>query len=413
MSLKLMTKAFDIRVGNHLRKLVLIKLADNASDQGECWPSYGYIANQCECSKSAVREHIAALIELGLVSKENRLGGNAGKGNKSNVYRLHLENPVPSESTPPMPHGDTPMPSHGTPVPSESTPPMPHGDTPMPSLGTPVPSESTPPMPHGDTPMPSLGTPVPSESTPPMPHGDTPMPSLGTPVPSESTPPMPHGDTPMPSLGTPVPSESTPPMPHGDTPMPSLGTPVPSESTPPMPHGDTPMPSHGTPVPSESTPPMPPRGTRICHSFEPVKEPVIEPNSNGTSAKAAEPSRTGKQDYSPEFETAWQAYPKRSGGNPKPSAWKAWSARIREGVKPADMLAGVQRYAGYITATGKAGTEYVKQAATFFGPDHHFTESWTTSPSQQRTTPAQSRHSGFSERDYGTTITPSWAKGAQ
>ncbi|WP_448309672.1 DNA-binding protein [Pantoea sp. PGP6] len=143
-----------------------------------------------------------------------------------------------------------------------------------------------------------------------------------------------------------------------------------------------------------------------------TSETTSEITSDGTSAKAAEPSRNAKQDYSPEFEEAWQAYPKRSGGNPKPSAWKAWSARIREGVKTADMLAGVQRYASYVTATGKANSEYVKQASTFFGPDHHFAESWTAPASQQRSTPAQSRHSGFSERDYGTTTKPSWAKGA-
>lgn len=139
---------------------------------------------------------------------------------------------------------------------------------------------------------------------------------------------------------------------------------------------------------------------------------TTETNSIGTSAKSAEPSRNAKQDYSPEFEEAWQVYPKRSGGNPKPSAWKAWSARIREGVKPADMLTGVQRYASYVTATGKANSEYVKQASTFFGPDHHFAESWDAPSSQQRSTPAQSRHSGFSERDYGTTSKPYWAKGA-
>lgn len=34
MSMELMVKAMKIRVGNPLRKLVLIKLADNASDQG-------------------------------------------------------------------------------------------------------------------------------------------------------------------------------------------------------------------------------------------------------------------------------------------------------------------------------------------------------------------------------------------
>ncbi|HCD1859753.1 TPA: helix-turn-helix domain-containing protein [Escherichia coli] len=69
MSMELMVKAMKIRVGNPLRKLVLIKLADNASDQGECWPSYQHIADQCEISKRSVMNHIAALCESGLVKK--------------------------------------------------------------------------------------------------------------------------------------------------------------------------------------------------------------------------------------------------------------------------------------------------------------------------------------------------------
>lgn len=69
MSMELMVKAMKIRVGNPLRKLVLIKLADNASDQGECWPSYQHIADQCEISKRSVMSHIAALCESGLVKK--------------------------------------------------------------------------------------------------------------------------------------------------------------------------------------------------------------------------------------------------------------------------------------------------------------------------------------------------------
>ncbi|MBJ5496555.1 helix-turn-helix domain-containing protein, partial [Salmonella enterica subsp. enterica serovar Typhimurium] len=47
MSMELMVKAMKIRVGNPLRKLVLIKLADNSSDQVECWPRYQHIADQC------------------------------------------------------------------------------------------------------------------------------------------------------------------------------------------------------------------------------------------------------------------------------------------------------------------------------------------------------------------------------
>lgn len=138
-----------------------------------------------------------------------------------------------------------------------------------------------------------------------------------------------------------------------------------------------------------------------------------DPQLNGTSAKAAEPARTAKQEYSPEFEEVWKAYPRRAGGNPKPSAWKAWSARIREGVSSADMLAGVQRYAAFITATGKAGSEYVKQAATFFGPDHHFAESWIAPTAQRNQTQTPNSHSGFANRDYGATQTPAWARGTK
>lgn len=80
--------------------------------------------------------------------------------------------------------------------------------------------------------------------------------------------------------------------------------------------------------------------------------------------------------YTDDFEQAWSAYPKRSGGNPKPSAFRAWNARIRDGATPVELADGVRRYAAYCEATGKAGTEYVKQAATFFGPDEHFREGW-------------------------------------
>lgn len=69
MSMELMVKAMKVKVGNPLRKLVLLKLADNASDHGECWPSYQHIADQCEISKRSVMIHIDALCECGLVKK--------------------------------------------------------------------------------------------------------------------------------------------------------------------------------------------------------------------------------------------------------------------------------------------------------------------------------------------------------
>ncbi|HIB9044522.1 TPA: helix-turn-helix domain-containing protein [Citrobacter braakii] len=108
--MNLMAQAMSIKVGNPLRKLVLIKLADNANDKGECWPSYQHIADHCECSKTAVRDHVNALIDMGFLSKENRVGINNGKGNTSNVYYIHLNRGA-------MPPKDTaPMSSYGTPI---------------------------------------------------------------------------------------------------------------------------------------------------------------------------------------------------------------------------------------------------------------------------------------------------------
>ncbi|HBR7587633.1 helix-turn-helix domain-containing protein [Klebsiella pneumoniae] len=122
MSMTLMAKAMAIKTGNPIRKLVLIKLADNANDYGECWPSYKHIADHCECSKSAVRDHIDALISMGLLVKENRPGVKNGKGNASNLYCMKLDNPMPPKSI-------APMPSESTGMPPESIPPMPCGGT--------------------------------------------------------------------------------------------------------------------------------------------------------------------------------------------------------------------------------------------------------------------------------------------
>ncbi len=49
---------------------------------------------------------------------------------------------------------------------------------------------------------------------------------------------------------------------------------------------------------------------------------------------------------------------------------------MNEGVNPETMLEGVKRYAGWVSAMGNSGTQFVKQAVTFFGPDRHFEESW-------------------------------------
>lgn len=87
MSMKLMVEALHLKLGNPLRKLVLIKMADNANDDGICWPSYKNIADACEISRSAVKNHVRALESAGYVERTERRNGTRSS---SNVYRITL-----------------------------------------------------------------------------------------------------------------------------------------------------------------------------------------------------------------------------------------------------------------------------------------------------------------------------------
>lgn len=89
MSMELMVLAMKVKVGNPLRKLVLVKLADNANDNGECWPSYQHIAEQCEISRSTVKSHIRDLEAAGYLTRVYRKSGTL---NQSNIFVLTLEN---------------------------------------------------------------------------------------------------------------------------------------------------------------------------------------------------------------------------------------------------------------------------------------------------------------------------------
>ena len=104
---------------------------------------------------------------------------------------------------------------------------------------------------------------------------------------------------------------------------------------------------------------------------ESIKTPV--PSDDGTRDSDAKKSK----DYPDEFESLWQQYPKRSGSNPKRSAFKAWSARLKSGAHIDDIAEGVNRYRKFIIATGKLHTQFVMQAATFFGPDERYLEDWS------------------------------------
>lgn len=132
MSMELMVKAMNAKVGNALRKLVLLKLADNANDKGECWPSHQHVADQCEISRSSVRKHIADLEAAGYLTIKAR---KTDLGTASNLYKLQF--PPKPTAVDPMPADDTPMPADDTggcrekagAIAGAGTPPMPAAGT--------------------------------------------------------------------------------------------------------------------------------------------------------------------------------------------------------------------------------------------------------------------------------------------
>ena len=78
--------------------------------------------------------------------------------------------------------------------------------------------------------------------------------------------------------------------------------------------------------------------------------------------------------YTPEFEDVWKLYPWTSDAN-KRVAFKAWTARLNAGIQPGDITEGVKRYAAYCRSL-EIEQRYIKQPATFFGPDEHYLQAW-------------------------------------
>lgn len=104
--------------------------------------------------------------------------------------------------------------------------------------------------------------------------------------------------------------------------------------------------------------------------------------SDGTCDQAVPARQSGGADEpSPEFMTAWSAYPKREGGNPRKAAWTAWKARVRAGDATAQELVEATRgYAKFCDTGNKTGTQFVLMASTFYGPGEHWRE-WLPSTS--------------------------------
>lgn len=88
-------------------------------------------------------------------------------------------------------------------------------------------------------------------------------------------------------------------------------------------------------------------------------------------APASQPGEKSTK-YSDDFESFWREYPKRDRASSKPDAWKAWGARLKDGVDPQDLIRAAANYRADQMAKGKVGTEYVKLPSTFLGKGEHW-----------------------------------------
>lgn len=110
--------------------------------------------------------------------------------------------------------------------------------------------------------------------------------------------------------------------------------------------------------------------------------------------RAAAVTKRGKKEYPPEFLEAYDAMKNagarwRDGSTPA-AAFAAWKARIKDGAKPEDMVAGAHRYAAWCKATS---AEQVLMAQTFFGPQERFMAEYAVPRSDivRRTGPMERR----------------------
>jgi hypothetical protein len=121
-------------------------------------------------------------------------------------------------------------------------------------------------------------------------------------------------------------------------------------------------------------PPADQRGGRVIAVFAAITHQDMP---KGAPGKAVAVPRRSKADEPSWFQAIRGAYPDRAGDQGWQRALSACNARATEGHTFDEMLGGARRYAAFVRATGKEGTEYVKQAATFFGPGKAFLLPWT------------------------------------
>ena len=101
MSVLYSSAVWSANIGDPVAKLVLLKLADNANDEGRCWPSVANISAETELCERTIQTKIRAMEKLGVIT--------ASRGMNCADYSLKLD-VLKALSTPQEMHpaGDAP-----------------------------------------------------------------------------------------------------------------------------------------------------------------------------------------------------------------------------------------------------------------------------------------------------------------
>lgn len=99
MSVRMIDAAFRVEGITGTTKLVLIALADNANDDGECWPGKKYLLAKTGIKdESTLRRHFRKLEDAGLLKVERQRREDGSQ--TANRYWLNLAPPLGSQPTP-------------------------------------------------------------------------------------------------------------------------------------------------------------------------------------------------------------------------------------------------------------------------------------------------------------------------
>lgn len=101
MSTTLTTAVWKLRGIPATTKFIIIKIADNANDQGFCWPSVPKIAEECEVGERTVQGAIIWGEKHGLIKRDMRSG-------KSTIYYITPADYAPPQDMRPADYDNTP-----------------------------------------------------------------------------------------------------------------------------------------------------------------------------------------------------------------------------------------------------------------------------------------------------------------